>query len=118
MTPREIVNEYYRLANLNDWDKWCDLFHEDMVMDEQLGGHLEKLSNLRPIMKGFKQGWQKFQNVPEDVIIEGDKAAVKSHITEITPEGKRIEVDVMNYFRFADGKIIYMKNFHDTAPYK
>jgi len=29
-----------------------------------------------------------------------------------------IEANVMNYFRFQDGKIAYMANFHDSVPFK
>ena len=118
MTPREIVNEYYRLANLNDWDKWCDLFADHQVMDEQLAGHIEGLDTLRSMMKGMKAAFPTFQNVPYEVLIDGDRAAVKSHITAVNAAGKHIDSDVMNFFRFENGKIVYMSNHHDSAPFK
>jgi len=118
MTPHEIITAYYEYANAGDWDSWCDLFDENMVMDEQLAGHIEGLATLRPMMGGMKKMYAKFQNVPKHVIVSSDEAGVVSHISAASPSGEEIEADVMNYFRFEDGKIVYMANFHDSVPFK
>jgi hypothetical protein len=36
----------------------------------------------------------------------------------VSVAGKNIGADVMNYFRISGDKIIYMANFHDTAPFQ
>jgi len=118
MTPRETIDAYYRLANAGDWDKWCDLFADDMVMDEQLAGHIEGLAVLRPMMGGMKKMYSRFQNVPKHIVVSGDEGAVVSHISAASPGGDKIEAEVMNYFRFRNGKIAYMANFHDSVPFK
>jgi ketosteroid isomerase-like protein len=118
METRDVVTRYYELANQGDWDGWTDLFAEDQVMDEQLAGHVEGQDALRQIMKGFSTAYPSFQNVPRHIVVEGEQAAVVSHISATTPRGGSIEVDVANYFRIIDGRIIYMANFHDTAPYQ
>ena len=46
MNTREVIDRYYELANAGDWDAWCDLFTDAMVMDEQLAGHIEGLDTL------------------------------------------------------------------------
>jgi ketosteroid isomerase-like protein len=118
MTPRETIDAYYVRANAGEWDSWCDLFTDDQVMDEQLAGHIETLATLRSMMKGMKKMYSKFQNVPKHIIVSGDEGAVVSHISAANPAGVKIEADVMNYFRFRDGKICYMANFHDSVPFK
>lgn len=118
--PRETINRYYDYANGGDWEAWCDLFAEDMVMDEQLAGHIEGLAALRSMMvgtHGMKQTYSNFQNIPQHVIVSGDEAAVVSHISAATAAGEPIEAGVMNYFRVANGKIVYMANFHDSRPF-
>jgi ketosteroid isomerase-like protein len=117
-TPKEIIRLYYKYANAGKWDLWCDLFTDDMVMDEQLAGHIEGLSTLRPMMAGMGKAYSKFQNVPKRVIVGGNEGAVVSHISAANPAGMPIEAEVMNYFRFKRGKIAYMANFHDSAPFK
>lgn len=118
MDIRDVVARYYELANHGDWDSWTDLFANNQVMDEQLAGHVEGQNALRQMMKNFPAMYTSFQNVPRYSVIEGDQAAVVSHISAITPRGRSIEVDVANYFRVIGGRVVYMANFHDTAPFK
>ncbi len=118
MSNKEIIEAYYKYANAGEWDQWCDLFTDDMVMDEQLAGHIEGLATLRPMMGGMKVAYSKFQNVPKHILVDGDQGAVVSHISAANAAGIPIEADVMNYFRFRDGKISYMANFHDSKPFE
>ena len=117
MNNREIVETYYKHANANDWMAWCDLFSDDMVMDEQLAGHIDGLPKLRDMMKGMKGAFPTFQNKPKHIIVNGDEGAVVSHLSIVNASGQAIECDVMNYFGFKNGKISYMANFHDTKPF-
>lgn len=118
MTTKEIIEKYYRYANAGDWHSWCDLFADDMVMDEQLAGHIEGLDKLRPMMAGMDKAYSKFLNVPIHILVDGDEAGVVSHISAANASGVPIEADVMNYFKIKDGKIAYMANFHDSIPFK
>jgi hypothetical protein len=43
---------------------------------------------------------------------------VVSHVSARTHAGEEIEADVANYFQIVDGQIVYMANFHDTAPFR
>ena len=119
MTPKVIIERYYELANAGKWTAWCDLFADDMVMDEQLAGHIEGLDTLRPMMDGMGEAYAKFQNVPRDIVVEGDAGAVVSHISALAAKypDEPIEADVMNFFRFKGGKIAYMRNVHDSNPF-
>jgi len=118
MTTRQLIDKYYEYANAGDWNAWCDLFTDDMVMDEQLAGHIEGLATLRPMMAGMGKAYSRFQNVPKRIIVSGDEAAVVSHISAANAAGVPIEAEVMNYFRMKNGKIAYMANFHDSVPFK
>ncbi|HEX4721351.1 MAG TPA: nuclear transport factor 2 family protein [Pseudonocardiaceae bacterium] len=117
MNVTEIVTRYYELANQGDWDAWCDLFAPDQVMDEQLAGHVEGRETLRDMMRGFPDMYSMFANVPRHVVVDGDKAAVVSRLTAVTPAGVTIQANVCNYYEITDGQISYMANFHDTAPF-
>jgi len=119
MDNREILNKYYEYANAGKWDAWCDLFADDMVMDEQLAGNIVGLATLRPMMAGMGQAYAKFQNVALAILVDGDEGAVLSHISARAAKypDEAIECDVMNYFKFKDGKIAYMQNVHDSKPF-
>lgn len=119
MPNRRILEQYYEHANAGRWSDWCDLFTDDMVMDEQLAGRIEGLATLRPMMDGMGQAYATFRNVPKEILVDGDQGAVVSHISAraaMYPD-EPIEADVMNFFRFRDGKIAYMANFHDSKPF-
>ncbi len=119
MTNRRIIERYYETANAGQWTAWCDLFADDMVMDEQLAGHIESLATLRPMMAGMGSAYAVFQNVPSAILVDGDEGAVLSHISARAAKypNEPIEADVMNYFRFKNGKIPYMRNVHDSKPF-
>lgn len=115
--PRDVILAYYKLANTGDWQEWLSLFREDVVIDEQLAGHLEGLDSLRGGIDGMEKGYSRFQNVPKHIVCQGDEAAVHSHISAANAVGEPIEAEVANYFTLRDGKIAYMANVHDTRPF-
>lgn len=119
MSNRTVLERYYEYANAGKWTNWCDLFADDMVMDEQLAGHIVGLAALRPMMAGMGQAYARFQNVANAILVQGDEGAVLSHISAAAAKypNEAIEADVMNYFKFSDGKISYMRNCHDSKPF-
>jgi ketosteroid isomerase-like protein len=117
MNAREVIDRYYAAVNMGDWDSWLELFDEHLVMDEQLGGHIEGLETLRGMVGGLKRVYASFQNTPRYIVIDGNQACVVSRITAMTPLGEPIEAEVANYFLIQEGRIIYMANFHDSRPF-
>lgn len=69
------------------------------------------------MMKGFPEMYVSFANRPQHFVIDGEQAAVISHISGRTKGGDSIEAQVCNYFRVTDGKIVYFANFHDSVPF-
>ncbi|GCF07964.1 nuclear transport factor 2 family protein [Dictyobacter arantiisoli] len=116
-TTSAVVAAYYETVNTGDWDRWLELFDDNVVVDEQLAGHVEGIGILRGAVSGLKKGYSKFQNKPVHTVIDGDQACVVSHISAANAIGVPIEANVANYFRLANGKIVYMANFHDTVPF-
>ena len=117
MDTREVIETYYRAATAGDWDAWLDLFHEDVVMDEQLAGHVEGKDFLREVVEAIKTGYEKFENVPKHIVVEADRAAAITHISARS-QGIDVEADAANYFELRDGKIVYTANIHDTVPFQ
>ncbi|WP_163999279.1 nuclear transport factor 2 family protein [Pyxidicoccus caerfyrddinensis] len=117
MSVRQVIDRYYECVNAGDWEGWLALFDERFVMDEQLAGHLEGMVVLRGAVAGLKRIYSRFQNVPHYVVIDGEQACVVSHISAASARGEPIEADVANYFCIQNGRITYLANFHDTAPF-
>ena len=117
MGTREIVTRYFECVNAGAWDDWLSLFADDIVMDEQLGGHTEGIAALRRATEGLRSS-KKFRNRPQKFIIDGNTAAVLWHISTEGPRGEPIEADGMNYYEIRNGKIAYFANYHDSRPFK
>lgn len=117
MTTREIIETYYSSVNQGDWNTWLTLFTDDVVLDEQLAGHVEGIAVLRGAVGALKKGYSKFLNRAQHIVIAGNEACVVSEIEAANAAGVPIHARVANYFRIRGGKIAYMANFHDTRPF-
>ena len=117
MDTRQIIDTYYASVNRGDWETWLTLFAPNIVIDEQLAGHVEGIAILQGAVGVMKKGYSKFQNVPRHIVVSGNEACVVSHISAANASGVAIEANVANYFRIQDGKIVYMANFHDSRPF-
>ena len=117
MDTREVIDRYYETVNAGDWDTWLTLFADDVVVDEQLAGHLEGVGVLRGAVGAMKRGYSKFLMLPEHVVIEAEQAAVVWHCEAANASGVPIDVRGANYFRVEESKIVYMANFHDKGAF-
>jgi ketosteroid isomerase-like protein len=117
MDTREVIDKYYEYGRSGNRAGWLSLFADDIVMDEQLEGHIVGIDNLRETIGKMDKGYARFHNQPQHFVIDGEQACVISHISAVTESGVSIEAGVANYFQVQDGKITYMANFHDTKPF-
>ncbi len=120
MDTRTVVEKYFEYANAGRWDDWTDQFAENTVVDEQLAGRVEGRETLRPLARGLGTAYKKFVNTPLHIVVEGNRAAAKSHISAAAakyPE-EPIEADAVNYFEVENGVITYMSNHHDSKPFE
>ena len=70
------------------------------------------------MMAGMGAPTRSSRTCPKHIVVNGDEAAVVSHISAANAAGDPIEANVMNYFQLRDGKIAYMANFHDSVPFR
>ena len=99
MDTREVIETYYDSVNRGNWDTWLSLFDENIVMDEQLAGHIEGIGTLRGAIDGLKKGYSRFENCPRHIVVDGDRAAVVSRISAASAPDDPIEAEVANYFQ-------------------
>lgn len=117
MSTREIVQRYFDTINQQDWATWIELFAKEIVIDEALSGHMEGLEAVKQSAAGIQQGFQRFTNTIDELVVEGDRAMVVCTIDATTAGGASLRSTGANFYRIADGKIIYMSSFHDREPF-
>lgn len=118
MDVKEVINKYYQSVNAGDWDSWLLLFDENIIVDEQLAGHIEGLDVLKGGVEGIKKGYSKFLMHPLHTIIEGNGGCVIWRCEAANANGVPIDANGANFFKVENGKITYMSNFHDSVPFK
>jgi ketosteroid isomerase-like protein len=118
MDTRQVIDKYYESVNTGDWDTWMSLFDDSVVMDEQLGGHVEGTSTLKGVVEAIQRGYSKFQMHPEHIVVQGDEAGVFWHCEAANASGVPIDAYGANYFRVQGGKVVYERTIHDTVPFK
>ena len=116
MDIRTVVDSYFDCVNTGRWDDYLELFDPDVVMDEQLAGHLEGRAAVADSIRGLRTN-PDFRNRPVEIVVEGDRAMASWHLTSPRPGGGTLDVRGVNLFRISDGRIRYFANYHDTAPF-
>ena len=116
MSTREIILKYFESVNTGQWEDYISLFADDVVMDEQIAGHLVGIDEVRKGIEGLRTA-RRFNNNLVDMVVEGDLAMARWHISADFGDGRLVEARGVNYYKIVDGKIAYFANYHDTKPF-
>jgi ketosteroid isomerase-like protein len=85
----------------------------------EVAGAVQGHSNVRAALTGFIETFEFVSRDIVDAIVEGDRAAVHSRLkVRFVPKDIVFISDVLDTFRFEDGKIIELVEFADTALIK
>jgi ketosteroid isomerase-like protein len=127
MTSREAmlqtIEHAYEAPAKGDIDALMATFHPnakfELVGDRattQIAGLTEGHSNLRATLGGLIDAFEFRKRDIVDAVVEGDRAVIHSRVTvRFVPKGTVFETDLLDAFRFQDGKIIQLVEFADTA---
>jgi len=85
----------------------------------EVAGAAQGHSNLRAAMTGFIETFEFVKRDIVDAIVDGDRAAVHSRVKiRFIPKDLVVTTDMLDTFRFEDGKITGLVEFADTALIK
>jgi ketosteroid isomerase-like protein len=122
----DTINRAYAARGKGDIEGLVGTFHPDAVFELKgdkaaLGivGAVRGHSNVRAALGGFIESFEFMKRDIIDAIVEGDCACVHSRLqVRFIPKGTVFTSDVLDKFRFEDGKIIELVEFVDTALIK
>jgi hypothetical protein len=128
---RELVQAYYDCVNAAQWEKWLELFSDDVSGDEQLAGHFAGVDVLRGAVEAIASGYKTFRMIPQRIVVDGDAACVIWRCEATNRNGVPIcyrdpqskkplprQVIGANYFQTQAGKIVYLRTVHDSEPFR
>jgi ketosteroid isomerase-like protein len=85
----------------------------------EVAGAVKGHSNVQAAMAGFIDAFEFIKRDIVDTTVEGDRVVVHSRVEiRFIPKDIVVTTDVVDAFRFEDGKIIELAEFADTALIK
>jgi ketosteroid isomerase-like protein len=122
----DIIYRAYDARGKGDVEGLMAAFHPDAVFELKgeknvlaVAGAVQGHPNVRAALTGFIETFEFMNRDIVDAMVEGDRAAVHSRLTvRFVPKDIVFTSDVLDTFRFEDGKITELVEFADTALIK
>jgi ketosteroid isomerase-like protein len=122
----EIIMLAYKAREEGNIEDLMAAFHPNAVFELkgdkgvlEVAGAVEGHANVRAALSQFIKSFQFKKRDILDAIVEGDRVAIHSRLeVSFVPKNKPFTSDVLDTFRFEDGKIIKLVEFADTALIK
>jgi ketosteroid isomerase-like protein len=130
MASREaIIETIYRAYDARakgDIDAVMAAFHPEAVFELKgektvlaVAGAVQGHANVRSTLTGLIENFEFIKRDIVDAMVEGDRAAVHSRVKiRFVPKDIVFTSEMLDIFRFQDGKIIELVEFADTALIK
>jgi steroid delta-isomerase-like uncharacterized protein len=110
---KDLISRFYdEVMNTGDLDRIPELCAEDVVDHEAPPEIPKGIEGVRIFIQMFREAFPDIHVTVEDVLEEGDRVAARSRVTGthegefmgVPGTGKRVDVEVMDFIRVADGK--------------
>jgi ketosteroid isomerase-like protein len=122
----DTIYRAYDARGTGDIEGLMAAFHPNAVFELkgekdmlEVAGAVQGHQNVRAALAGFIKTFEFVKRDIVDAMVDGDRAAVHSRLkVRFIPKGVVFTSDVLDTFRFEDGKIIQLVEFADTALIK
>jgi ketosteroid isomerase-like protein len=122
----DTINRAYEARGKGDLEGLMEAFHQDAVFELkgdktllELVGPVQGHPNVSLAMDAFIKTFEFLKRDIVEAIVEGDRAAVHSRLTlRCVPKDVVVTTELLDKFRFKDGKIVELVEFADTALIK
>jgi ketosteroid isomerase-like protein len=122
----ETINRAYGARDKGDLEGLMAAFHPNAVFELkgekdvlEIAGPVQGHPSLRVAMAGFIAAFEFMKRDIVETMVDGDRIAVHCRVTiRFVPGDVVVTTDLLDKFRFEDGKIIELLEFADTALIK
>jgi ketosteroid isomerase-like protein len=121
-----LIEEAYAARGSGNVKGLMATFHADAVFELagdskalKLAGAVRGHTNIQQAMTGFIGAFEFLKRDIISMIADGDRAAVHCRLTiRFVPKDKTFTTELVDLFKFKDGKIVELVEFADTALVK
>jgi ketosteroid isomerase-like protein len=125
-TKLELIRQAYAARGKGDLEDLMAAFHSEAVFaligDKntlEVAGSIRGHRSVREAMEGFIATFQFSERQILSELVDGERAAVHSRfVVRYSPTNAMRTTEVMDLFKFQDGKIVELLEFADTAMIK
>jgi ketosteroid isomerase-like protein len=122
----DTITRAYDARGRGDIEGLMATFHSNAVFELkgekkvlEVAGSVQGHSNVRAALAEYIQAFEFVKRDILDTIVEGDRVVVHSRLqVRFVPKNVDFTSDVLDVFKFEDGKIIELVEFADTALIK
>jgi ketosteroid isomerase-like protein len=122
----DIIHRAYDARGKGNLAGLMAAFHPDAVFEIkgdrnvlEVAGAVKGHANVQAAMAGFIDVFEFVKRDIVDTTVEGDRAVIHSRVEiRFVPKDVVVTTDVLDTFRFEDGKIVELVEFADTALIK
>ena len=120
---KALTRQFFERISSGDLSAVDELVSDDYVEHEQVPGLASGKAGTRQLFEMFHSAFDQAALEVEDMIAEGDKVFVLARMTGtqlgefmgIAPTGNTIDVNICDYFRIDDGKLVEHWGVMDAA---
>ena len=115
MGNRDIVNQYFRLVNAEEWSTLGSLFDENAVLFGVGTRHRQGRTDVLAYYDNLFDQWPDHYDKPVDIIESADSQSITVEIefTGAAKDGRGIVFQAVDLFRFSDGLITSLSTWYD-----
>jgi ketosteroid isomerase-like protein len=122
----DTIYRAYEARGKGDIESLMAAFHPDAVFELkgekdvlEVAGAVQGHPNVRAALTGLIEAFEFLERDIVDIMVEGDRAAVHSRAKiRFVPKDVTFTSELLDKFRFQDGKVIELVEFADTALIK
>ena len=120
MSEEEIkvmVEKYFELVNSDSFDDFFSLFAHDAQLSAPFGFKGNSVEEIKPFYQDIPNKYKEHTDTPEQILIEGDRAAVFIDFKGVTKKGDAVAFKASDWFEFENGKIKSLDIFFDSFTF-
>ena len=114
---KAMVEKYFELVNSDSFDDFFSLFADDAQLSAPFDFKGSSVEEIKLFYQDIPNKYREHTDTPEQILIEGNRAAVFIDFKGITKKGDSVAFKASDWFEFENGKIKSLNIFFDSFTF-
>lgn len=114
MDTVDVVHEYFRAINAEDWDAIGEVFQPDGVFSTPGARPRQGRDEIVKLFRGLFSQWETHVDTPGRMIRDGDTVVVEIGFEGRSVSGADVSFDALDVFKVRDGRLESCTSWFDS----